>query len=159
MGHLLQAMHPYDAESEKELSFSKGDFIVVRKVYFHLIILFILFYTGNSSNRLGDWKRKDWHFIWKHFHLDSFYVGYFDIDEISCKSRSRTAKIIVILCGGNFYLSRNALFEELFRLKSNCLSWIAMFYKTSTSCANGENEYLVCCHQLLLLPLILNNEI
>jgi len=40
----LQAMHPYDAETEKELSFSKGDFIVVRKVYFHLIILlYILF--------------------------------------------------------------------------------------------------------------------
>lgn len=29
---LLQATHPFSAESEKELSFSKGDFVVVRKV-------------------------------------------------------------------------------------------------------------------------------
>jgi hypothetical protein len=39
MVHILQAMHPYYGETEKELSFSKGDFIVVRKVYFHFIIL------------------------------------------------------------------------------------------------------------------------
>ncbi|KEH20702.1 clathrin-binding protein [Medicago truncatula] len=32
MYFLAEAMHPYDAETEKELSFSKGDFIVVRKV-------------------------------------------------------------------------------------------------------------------------------
>ncbi|QHO38879.1 Beta-galactosidase [Arachis hypogaea] len=29
---ILKAMHSFSAESEKELSFSKGDFIVVRKV-------------------------------------------------------------------------------------------------------------------------------
>ncbi|XP_004504244.1 SH3 domain-containing protein 3 [Cicer arietinum] len=32
MYFLAEAMHPYYAESEKELSFSKGDFVVVRKV-------------------------------------------------------------------------------------------------------------------------------
>ncbi|OIW00531.1 hypothetical protein TanjilG_24261 [Lupinus angustifolius] len=32
MYFLAEAMHPYSAESEKELNFSKGDFIVVRKV-------------------------------------------------------------------------------------------------------------------------------
>ncbi|RYR67032.1 hypothetical protein Ahy_A03g013256 [Arachis hypogaea] len=31
---ILKAMHSFSAESEKELSFSKGDFIVVRKLYF-----------------------------------------------------------------------------------------------------------------------------
>lgn len=31
---MLQAMHEFTAESEKELGLSVGDYIVVRKVYF-----------------------------------------------------------------------------------------------------------------------------
>lgn len=41
-----------------------------RCIFISLSYLFILFYIQNSSNRPGDWKRKDWHFLWKHFVTD-----------------------------------------------------------------------------------------
>lgn len=34
MVHVFQAVHPFNNESEKELSFSKGDFVVVRMCVF-----------------------------------------------------------------------------------------------------------------------------
>lgn len=46
MVHLLQAMHPYYGESEKELSFSKGDYVVVRKVYFQFTTLLYFIYES-----------------------------------------------------------------------------------------------------------------